>query len=371
MWDIVLGNYLLWINFLIPFGLGLYLLTTHQEYTLKEFSAQMGLTFAVLVVVFLVVFASQDITTKSYISGKVQKFVYEEEWTELVYYQEQVCSGSANTRTCISVPRTREDFHSDSFFIKHDLGYTYISEAQYNRAKYKFGFKQTDSGHSGQISIGDGRTYQVTPNEIIPVVDTSSSINYIYSAKTNIIKSNTYLGLEKQYKKELKDYPKIEEGVYGEAVIQRVFNKHLINPTIAYAYNKKLNEFNAIYGKSKEVNAVLYLTSAPNREMAYVVKGFLKDKYKNDAVLVMGVDANGSMLWSEAFGLTKNANFFVQNRDATLDEFLNNTVAHWTRTSMEEYKYLANDIELPVWVQVLVVFLNLVGSFFLFRFMIE
>jgi hypothetical protein len=367
---------LLYVNITIPFGIALYFAITHQHYTWVEFSAQVALTMFILIGFFFIGYSAQDITTTSYNSGKVNSIVFEEEWTELVHYTESYsCGTSKSPRTCYR-PRTRQDFHPDDFYLTHDFGTTNISESQYNLAKLQFGDSQTDSDHSGQISSGDGRTYTAIPNKIIPVVDTESGINYVYAAKSNIIKSFKHKDLEKQYAKELTSYPSLYEEANGNYTFERLINGHLINPVDRAKLNKELYEYASIRGAVKEVNPIIYFTTATDREFTYVVKGFYRDAHKNDAVLVVSVDKNGTVNWTDSFGFTKSAEFLVANRNidknvSTLaNMFIQNVEKHWKRTPMEEYKYLSGEIDLPLGFEIFLVMLNLIGSFVLFRLML-
>ena len=374
MFEIITSNYLLWINISIPFAIGIYFFITHQEYSLKEFAIQVALTAFVMLGMFSIAYVSQDIITTSYESGKADKFVYEEEWTELVHYTESYsCGTSKSPRTCYR-NKTRQDYHPDEYYISHDFGTTYISKSQWLQSKEEFGSSQTGSSHSGQISWGDGREYTAVPNKIIPVVDTSSGINYVYAAKTNIIKSANFKDLEARYKSELVPYPAIFTDIYGNRNFTRVINAGLIDANISAKMNIQLEEFASTYGKSKEVNPIVYLTTSTDREFAYVVKGFYRDAHKNDAVLVVGVDKNGSVNWTSSFGFTKSAEFLVSNENMTdinqlVPTFTNNIMKHWKRTPMEDYKYLSADIDLPLWFEALVVLLNVIGSALIFRFM--
>ena len=373
MTDLVFSNSLLYINLAIPFAIALYFAITNKHYTWVEFSAQVALTLTILIGFFYIGYASQDIITTCYNSGKVDKIVYKEEWKELVHYQEAYsCGTSKQPMTCYR-PATRIDDHPDHFYLSHDFGTTDISREQYNLAKSEFGESQTDSHHSGQISIGDGRTFESAPNVIIPVVDTQSGINYVYASKHNIIKSNKYLDLEKKYSKELVPYPSLYEDKHGNYTFDRVFNGNLINFKDRAELNKQLYEYASIMGKVKEVNPIIYFTSAPERDFAYVVKGFYKDAHKNDAVLVVSVNKDGSINWIDSFGFTKSAEFFVYNRniDKNISSLAKNFTAninmYWKRTPMEDYKYLSGEIDLSLNFEIFLILLNIVGSFVLFR----
>jgi len=376
MAELVFSNWLLYINIAIPIAIALYFVLTHRHYTWVEFAAQVGLTMTILIGFFFIGYSSQDITTVSYNSGKVNKVMYEEEWDERVTYQESYsCGTTKSPRTCYRT-KTRIDHHDDYFYLNHDFGITTISEEQFNLASREFGQSQVSSDHYNQVSFGDGRTFEAIPNKIIPVVDTESGINYVYASKSNIIKSYKHKELEKQYKNELATYPGMYEDRYGNYTFDRVINGHLINPVDRQLINRQLYEFASIFGKIKEVNPIVYFTSAKDREFAYVIKGFYRDAHKNDAILIVSVDKNGTLNWVDSFGFTKSAEFFVANRniegniDTLTQGFIHNIQMYWKRTPMEEYKYLSGDIDLPIGYEIFLVVLNIIGSFVVFRLML-
>lgn len=383
MFDLLFSNYLLWFNIAIPFGIGLYLLlTTKGEYALKEFGIQFALTTVILFSAFSIAFYSSDIYTKSYNNGSVNNFVYEEEWTELVHYTEQECSGSGKNQVCRTVNKTRRDHHPDNYYINSSIGSFSIDREEYRNSVRDFGEKTTGFGHFDQVSFGDGRTFESTPNKIVPVVKTYDSINYVYASKTNIIKSSELKDLERTYKNELYPYPELTNSKYGNPTFNRVFNSNLI--PFAAAINEKLSVFASIYGAPKEVNPIIYVTTAPTREFAAAIKGFYKDAHKNDAILVVGIDQNKTVRWSSGIALTKSENFIVDSQhlvgynlndlNASLkleQDFERLVLTTYKRTPMTEYKYLASDFELPLWFELTIIFLNVIGSFFAFRFFLK
>lgn len=376
MADLVFSNWLLYVNLAIPFAIALYFAITHQHYTWVEFAAQVGLTLTIIIGFFFIGYSSQDITTVSYNSGKVNNIVFEEEWDELVHYQESYsCGTTKSPRTCYR-NKTRIDHHTPDYYLEHDFGTTNIDESEYQLSKHEFGDTITDSGHSGQISVGDGRTFTAIPNKIIPVVVPTSGINYIYASKSNIIKSYKHKDLEKKYKHELVKYPDLYTDRYGNHTFERTFNGHLINPVDRARLNEQLYSYASMRGKDKEVNPIIYFTTADDREFTYVIKGFYRDAHKNDAVLVVSVDKNGTINWIDSFGFTKSAEFLVANKNidknvSTLAvSFNKNIEQYWKRTPMEEYKYLSGDIDLPLGYEIFLVVLNIIGSFVVFRLLL-
>lgn len=372
MIDILLNNYLLLINILLPFGIGLYFVLTHREYSLKEFGIQVSLTTVILIFAFWIGYNVNDVYTKSYKNTNINKFVYEEEWTERVTYSESYKCGKS---TCYRT-KTRYDYHPDRFYIVSNFSSFYedISRSDYLNAVKDFGEMKTDSSHINQSSFGNGRTYESKPNKQIVFADYDREINYIYASKTNIIKSGSYKDLEQQFKNELKTYPAItkDSNQYGTRNFKRIINSNLISKEIADKLQDDLEKLSINFPG----NPIIYLTSSTSRDFAYVVKGFYKDMYFNDAMLVVGVKDN-KILWTEPVSLSKSAEFKVYSTNLTdnfedlMPKFSEALNTYWKKPNLDDFKYLSADIELPLWYELLIVFTNLVGSFFVFRYMFK
>lgn len=369
MTEILLNNYLLWINILIPFAIALFLYITNKEYSLKEFGIQSSLSIVIVLGMFYLGYGFSDVSTTSYKSTKVNKFVYEEEWSELVRYSESYkCGKGTCTRTL-----TRIDHHPDSYYITSSYGTSSISKSNYLSAAKDFGEMQTDSGHMGQVSFGNGRTFQITPSRNIVFADSESEVNYVYASKTNIIKSSKFKDLEERYKKELVNYPEIykDPSQYGTPNFRRVINSKLVSQEISDKLQKDLEQLSVNFPG----NPMIYLTSSPDREFAYVVKGYLKDAFFNDAMLVVGVK-DDKILWTEAFSIKPSAEFKVYSTNLTdnfselSQKYSEVLKQYWTAPNLEDFKYLAGDIDLPLWYEAIIVLLNIVGSFFVFRYML-
>ena len=44
---------------------------------------------------------------------------------------------------------------------------------------------------------------------------------------------------------------------------------------------------------------------------------------------------------------------------------------YWKKPNMENYSYLSGDIDLPIFYELLIVIINMIGSFFVFRYMFK
>lgn len=372
MLDILLNNYLLLINILIPFAVGLYFVTTHKQYSLKEFGIQISLTVVILIGAFWLGYGVNDIYSKSYISTKVKKIVYEEEWTEKVTYSESYKCGN---NTCHRT-KTRYDYHPDRYYIVSNINIfnSNISKKDYFNAVTDFGETKVDDRHIDQSSYGNGRTYEVIPKRNIVFSGEEMEVNYIYASKTNIIKSAEFKDLEKQYKSELVEYPKIlgDSTQYGTQNFKRVINSKLIDKSIADKLQLDLETLSINFPG----NPMIYLTSSEDRNFAYVVKGFYKDMYFNDAMLAIGVKDN-KILWTEPISISRSAEFKVYSTNLTdnfqdlIPKFTEVLNLHWKKPNLDDFKYLAGDIDLPLWYEILIIIINIIGSFFVFRYMFK
>lgn len=369
MIDILTNNYLLIVNIIIPFAVGLFLFFTHTEYSLKEFAIQCSITTIILIAMFFVGYGVSDVYTKSYKTTNIQKFIYEEEWTERVTYTESYKCGKS---TCYTT-KTRYDYHPDNYYIKSDFGIQSISRLDYTKASKEFGEIKTSNTHFDQSSFGDGRTFVSIPNRQIVHSDYESEVNYIYASKTNIIKSSEFKDLEKQYESELQKYPELvkDKSQYGNYNFNRVINRHLIDVNTANKLQLGLEQLSINF----QGNPMIYLTSSTNRDFAYVVKGFYADANFNDAMIVIGTDGT-KILWTEPVSVSKSAEFKVYSTNLTdnfedlISKYSDVLKTHWKKPNLEDYKYLANDIDLPLWYELVIIFLNIVCSAISFRYML-
>ena len=373
MLDILLNNYLLIINIVIPFAFGLFFVITNKEYSLKEFGIQVSLTSLILILAFWAGYGVNDVYTKSYTNTNVKKIVFEEEWTERVTYTESYTCGKS---TCYRT-KTRYDNHPNRYYIVSGLDNflnNNISKSDYLNAVRDFGEIKVRNSHMNQSSFGDGKVFEVTPTRQIVFTDYTTEVNYIYASKTNIIKSGEYKDLEKQFKSELKEYPEIlkDSNQYGTRTFNRVINSNLISKEISSKLQADLEKLSINF----QGNPVIYLTSSEDRNFAYVVKGFYKDMYFNDAMLVIGVKDN-KILWTEPVSISKSPEFKVYSTNLTdnfqdlIPKFSDVLKNHWVKPNLDDFKYLAGDIDLPLWYTFIIIILNIVCSFLVFRYMFK
>jgi hypothetical protein len=160
------------------------------------------------------------------------------------------------------------------------------------------------------------------------------------------------------------DYPT----VYDLYRINRVISTHNL-------YSGKLNELlNAelkTLSSKKQVNVVVVLT-----EYDYNFVDALKSSWvgakQNDVVVVIGLKDN-QIEYSSSFGFSQDSMVYTTidgdvkklkeyNDKSVSDIILSNVDNYFVRKSMEEYAYLKDLIEPPVWVIVLGLLLSIIGT---------
>jgi len=382
MIDIILANFGFWFNFTLPVVFAGYLALTHKEYIWKEFAIQSGATLLYVSVVYSLLFATTtNLMDKEYWNGQVKKFEYYEEWKEEVTYTESYpCGTSKNPRTCTRT-KTRIDYHSPYWKITTTNGESIsINRKEYRNASNRFGQKEVDIYRSNQVSFGDGDKYVSYPNIVIPTAVGHSYTNYVTAAKDTVIKATVSEGTINQYIKagKLVEYPKIYKDQFGARKLHRIIDT--TGKADTNSLLTKLNLIAAKYGKSKQVNPIIYITDE-DRTFKAALEHYWHKAKKNDAVLIIGIN-DDRIVWSDVIVWTNNSDFIVEcglgfdtfnikDSDNIIKRFEHLIVTGYKRKPMEEFSYLKENITLA-WEWQLAIFIgNLIMSFFLFRYMLN
>jgi hypothetical protein len=371
----VIANPLLWVNITIPFMIGVFLVFSKIDYTPKEFAIQFSVTFVFLFIVYLIAFGTTaNLFHKVYYNTSVNSITYYEAWDEEVHYTEEECSGTGNKKSCTTVYRTRIDHHPKYWELVDNLnGSMNVDESDYIKARNKYGAKKEYLHHSGQVSYGDGNAFKVTVTDIVPHVQTHEEVNYVKAVKYNIVKSETFPKKIEAYKKsgQLLEYPSIMLGDIGNYYIERVLKAKnvLINDS---NMTKQLEEYASIAGSSKQVNPLVYIVKNQSPEFTEVLKAYWVNGSKNDAILILNINDDNIITWSDTISWTKNPKFLVQNQtiytglninDPKVTElFISQIQSNFKRVSMKEYEYLKNNIDLSITAELVIIVINLILS---------
>jgi len=378
MFGIIIANFGFWINCLIPIIFGLYLLYTKNEYFLQEFGIQVGATILYVSIIFTLLFSyTTDLADTEYWNGKVTSFEYYEEWTEEVTYTEEQCSGSGNNRTCRTVTKTREDYHSPYWmYITSNGEEQTIDQGAYLNASSKFGSSKIELERSDKVSYNDGDKYISYPNVIIPTAIPHSFTNYVTAAKGNVIHVKVPEQDIKQLEKDKKlvKYPSTYLGFYQESRLDRVIDttKSISNISVI---GENLNIISYKLGFTKQVNPIIYITDE-DRSFKDALSQYWSKAKKNDVVLILGIDkSTGIIQWSDCIAWTNNTDFEVDcknkfqglkaNDPKVLAIFEELIRTEFVRKPMKEFEYLKENITLEWYYQVLIVLGNIALTWFI------
>lgn len=380
MFEIILYNFGLWFNILVPITIAFYLAITHKEYIWKEFGIQIAATFAYMFIIYAVLFSiTTNLIDNEYWNGKVSSFEYYEEWTELVTYTESYsCGKNTCTRT-----KTRRDHHSPYWIINTSNGeIIHISENDYLKASRKFGHTEVDIYHSNQVSINDGDKYVSIPNIIIPTSVSHSYENLVVAANHNVIHVKVPEENIKQLveNNKLHFYPEQYIGRYGELKLDRLID--ISRSSQSNIIREDLDLLSDRIGKSKQANPIIYITKE-GRDFKPALEQYWNKSKKNDVVLILGVDDNSTIVWSDVIAWTNNTDFLVdcsnnfegkniktQPKEIVFE--LGNLIQNgYIRKPMKEFEYLKENITLEWYWQFFIFLGNLALSTWIFYYMMH
>lgn len=371
MFDIIIANEGIWFNLLIPFLIGGYLFFNHKEYALHEFLAQVVLTAGVLYGTYFLFFQkTTNLYSVNYYNGWVHHFEHYDDYTETHHYTDS--KGRSRTSTT---------YHPDEYYAvtttKHQIP---IDVSNWEYAKTRFG-RGSNGLFSNTVVMSQswgGSTEFSVPNIQIPATKPEEEINYVKATANNIVKAQTFesdiqRGIAKGT---LLPYPELKCTPYGNIRIDRIMGNY---KGVYSPLQTKMDVMASTLGARKEVNPLIYVVDGENRDFAYILKSYWGNGGKNDAILVLGMKDN-VVEWSETIAWTKNIDFLVNQTkiykgmkldENLIDKFGAQINAYFVRTPMSEFKYLEDEISLSGWAQFAIVLLNLIGSFFLFRYFLE
>lgn len=384
MYEILLANFGFWANLALPIIATAFLYFTSREYVLKEFGIQVGATLVFVTAIYVLLFGTTtDLWDTNYYNGKIKSSSYYEEWKERVTYTESYsCGTSKSPRTCTRT-KTRIDYHSPYWEIRTNLGETIsITRSDYLKTKREFGTSMVRLHRSNQVSFGDGDKYVSKPTRAIPTSVGHTYENVVRAANGNVIhvkvpKESVAL-LVKSGK--VREYPELYRGAYGETLLNRYIDTTGKTKSSS-AYLKLLNNTALVVGRTKQANPIFYVTTE-DRSITDAISQHWSMGKKNDVTLIMGIDDNGTIQWSDSICFTNISDFEVDmenkfkgmniNADQAkiVATYTNLVNAEFVRKPMEEFNYLKENITLEWYWQLLIFLLNLALTVFIsYKFM--
>jgi len=391
MFTIIFTNAGFAINLLIPLGIALYMLITNKEYILKEFGIQMGATITfVLIAYFSIFYLTTDLIDVEQHNGHIVSAAYYEGYEYEYDCSYESCSGSGKDEVCVTIPQTCEDWKSPEWYsYTSNSEEVRISKNNFKRYRNEFKAKEIqlkhyDQTYSSKIK-GEGDKWVSYPNKIIPSAVSHKYQNYVTAAEYNVVNVKTTPEEIKFYKKNgsLREYPTKYEDKYGTPKLYRVVN------TVA-SFNDEtsglldgMDLLAARLGRTKQVNPILYIVNSDEIDSSfkYVLESYWKNAKKNDVILILGINSKGVIEWSDSIAWSKTPDLIIDLQNfrigmsahnkmeliSDLQKYINTS---YVRKPMADYEYLTQNISIDFKYQALIFLINLIGSFFLFRFML-
>jgi hypothetical protein len=139
-----------------------------------------------------------------------------------------------------------------------------------------------------------------------------------------------------------------------------VYDYYRVNRFIAVGYtephakdwNWLLNQLNATYGPTKQVNVIIVAVKTTDPNYATLLEEKWLGGKKNDLVVVLGIDDYPHIAWAHVFSWSKSEELKVEVRDKILDisnmhrrddimaAIQQGVTTQWSRRHMKEFKYL-------------------------------
>ena len=318
--------------------------------------------------------SSTDLVHSEYLNGEVKSLEYYEAWTE----EYEVCTTTCDDDDdCTTTCRDETTRHSPYWVLNHTIGSGYsISKMNFEDAKSKYGAKEYNLSHHGQISVGDGNKWVVFPTDVVPVTISHSYMNYIKAAKLNVLNEQINEEDIVSYKSSgyLLPYPTRSKMKFGNYTINRVLDAtQKIN---IGKMKKQLDLYSAEIGRPKQVNPIIYITNQDS-SFPHYLNAYWEGGNKNDAILILGIDDNKTITWSDTIALTEDMDYFSRCRNdfegMSLDSenleiarlFKDIIYKDYERRLMESFYYLTTNIGIEPFKCLLLFLFNLMfGSLF-------
>ena len=378
---IVLANFGFWFNFSIPIAIALFLAISHKEYIWKEFGIQVGVTFLYVVSIYLLMFSTTtDLIDTEVYNGKAVKFTKWEKWKERQTYTETYsCGTSKNPRTCTRT-KTRIVSHPEYWELLTSNGEVIqVKRRDYLRAASNFGTKEVDVYRSNQVSHGDGDKWVSYPNIVIPTAVEHNYENPVRAVKSNVLHTKVPEARIKQLIDwgRLREYPRLYVGEYGSTQLNRFID------TTAGVKAKYLDDLNkmSVSFATKQANPIIYVTKE-DRDFKDALEHYWSKGKKNDITLILGVDKDSNILWSDVITYTDNTDFIIDiqnkfkgknintDKSIILKTYNDLVMTSYKRKPMKDFDYLKDSITLEWYWQLLIFLGNLgVSGFVMYKMM--
>jgi hypothetical protein len=193
-----------------------------------------------------------------------------------------------------------------------------------------------------------------------PVARSHLFTNYVKASPDSLFNTLAEKQAFERFKGSLPAYP---SRVYDYFSIDRILVSGATVPNVA-EWNGKLAEMLKRVGPAKQVNVVVVFTGSGDPQYAAALRSAWLGAKKNDVVVVMGAPKYPEIAWARVISWTDNQTFKVQLADdiqdlkmaapdAVLGVISHDITQGFTRKHMRDFRYLAWEVEPPMWLLIL------------------
>lgn len=372
LWIIVGANAPVYVGFVVSIAYAIWRWRKNpEEFHFFEIPIQVAVTAVALALIYpLFYYVSANVDDVEIWNGRVVSAVYAEGWTEHVH---RTCTRTVNKVTT-SYDCSYNVYHPPTWTGNTNNGSTEsfaMSSGTYARYVDRFGNQsQTGSGHGGQISFGDGRTFQASYREgdaasLVPSAAEHPYVNYVKGAQMSLHRRS--VGNEKGFEALFAPYPCTQSGSFGPIEFNHVIVRGAQVPDAwQKALDAALDRSLAYLGRERQVNVMVYVVGTDKPSFRAALDAKWANGKKNDVMVLVGAPAFPEVAWADAMAWTETDLFHVSLRDrvaemksvddpdalaaAIVDQVaLPAGKGGYDRKPMEDYEYLASEIALPLW----------------------
>lgn len=268
----------------------------------------------------------------------------------------QSCSGSGSSKSCHQVCQTcYEDHYTVKWYLKTTVGH--IGLQSFDRTTRRVydspdptSYKKAFKGEACSVSKRYTNYIQAVPESIFNAEDTALSATFA---------------------KMIPAYPKI----HSHYKVNRIIPVGVSIPGLS-TWNENLGNHLRRIGPSKQANIIILLVNTPDQSYRHALERAWLGGKKNDIIVLMGVPEYPKIAWVDTITLganTGNELMTVMMRDELMKlktasaETVPDTIAtvvtkHFDRKAMEDYAYLADEIDPPMWVIIMAIILAFASS---------
>lgn len=306
-----------------------------------------------------------------YHGGWATTSFHQEPWTEEYEVDDYCTDKDGKSYRCGSHTEYRD--HPEKWWLENSNGETIDTDSSdYLRLKNLWGNETRENGHHddfdrvtwGYNYTGEGYCYHTTwTGSVSTLVPTTT--RHRYENRIQAV-DNTLFHFAKLHENDIKDYGLYElpeiNGFYGMQYV------HGNSPGVDEA-NRKLEHWNAVIGRSKQVQMRILIFVNQPIEAGLAQEAYWQGGNKNEFTVCVGVNSENETLWAHVISWTNEEHLKIQVRDvarsmkkfdpvALADKMVPMIQESFIRKQFKEFDYL--EIKIPVWGHILSLILCIV-----------